>query len=177
MFLPLGAGVFDPVDDHRRERERRGRRRARGVAHVQRALGLGEQEVVDELAVLADRLGADAGRAVLALDVARAAARARRPGRPRRTRVWLVAMRSSLRPVFQKRRMTFHVPGQPSASLTSRGRTVRSLYASRAPTSSAVGPSHTSPLMCRVRWTPRNGSSGSGHRVDQALDEVLRRRA
>ena len=37
---------------------------------------------------------------------------------------------------------------------------------------SAVGPTSTSPSMWRVRWTPRNGSDGSGHRVDQRADEV-----
>ncbi len=39
----------------------------------------------------------------------------------------LAAMRASRSPVRQKRRATRHVPGQPSALATSRGRTVRRL--------------------------------------------------
>src|SRR3954471_19402306 len=50
--------------DHSRDRERRGGAGGRRVAHVQGAVGRGEDEVVDELAVARERLGAYAGWAV-----------------------------------------------------------------------------------------------------------------
>src|SRR5262249_12441823 len=74
----------------------------------------------------------------------------------------LAAMCSSRAPVRQNLRTTIHVPGQLSVPSRSRGRSARASYASRAPTSIAVGPSITCPSMCLVTWTPRNGSWGSG---------------
>src|SRR3954447_3145076 len=49
------------LGDHSRNRERRGGAGGRRVAHVQGAVGGGEDEVVDELAVAREGLGADTG--------------------------------------------------------------------------------------------------------------------
>ena len=66
---------LDLARDHLRDRERGGGRRRRRVEHVHGAAGAGEQEVVDQRAVAADRLRAVAARA-------RASRRRRRsPGR------------------------------------------------------------------------------------------------
>src|SRR3954463_14141033 len=52
------------LGDHARDRQRRGGAGGRRVAHVQRAVGRGEDEVIDEPAVARERLGTDAGGAI-----------------------------------------------------------------------------------------------------------------
>ena len=64
----------------------------------------------------------------------------------------LTACAISVRPVRHQRRITRTVPGQR--------RVARRFTCAGA--SSAVGPISTSPEIVRERWTPRNGSAGSG---------------
>ena len=108
---PASCGIYGVRDARSamwrgdRQRGRRGRRRR--VADVQRARRVGEDEVVDERAVAADRLGADAGRA--GDDVARRRARGRSARTPRRTRGGWRPCASRSSPVRQKRAR--HPPG------------------------------------------------------------------
>ena len=103
---------LDAVGDQPRERERRGGRRRRRVPHVERALGLRDDEVVHEPAVAGQRLGAHARRTTARSRRARARARSRRPRA--RSGALLTAWRSSRDAVRHQRRAIRHVPGQAS---------------------------------------------------------------
>jgi len=70
LTLLLAECLLGAVGDEPRDGQRRGRGGRRRVADVQRAVGLREDEVVDEPAVAPERLRAYAGER--GLDVARA---------------------------------------------------------------------------------------------------------
>ena len=106
---PSGEGPLGLVGDVAGDRQRGGRGGRGGVAHVQRPVGVGEDEVVDELAVAAERLGADAGER--RLDVADLAARGRSAPPRARSAERSAAWRSSVTPVRHQRASIRQVPG------------------------------------------------------------------
>ena len=142
----------DLARDQLRDRERgRGGGRRR-VEHVHRPAGAGELEVVDQRAVAADRLGADARRA--AAHVARADG-----GHEARGLAHEQAAAGGVGELADA--------GAPPAPHEPRGAgpaqaSAREVDVASRGASSAVGPISTSPAIVRERWTPRNGSAGSG---------------
>ena len=93
----------------------------------------------------------------------RAPSRARRsPPRPRERALARRAWRSS-----RERRSA--TSAAPSASVPGQARCGRGSGAAPA---ARVGPSETSPSMCRLRCTPRNGSARVGHRIDQPAHQL-----
>ena len=137
---------------------------------MQRALGLRDDEVVDEATVAAERLGAHAGGAgehVVGRRARGCSGRRRAPARAGRRRGAARSGRcaTSGGPCGRCR-------AQARVSRRSAGGRGRARRLSRAPASSAVGPISTSSSVPRVKWTPRNGSVGVGHRVDERAHEV-----
>ena len=161
LAAPAAERALGLVGDVAGDRQRGGRRRRGRVAHVQRALGGGEDEVVDA-----------AGR------------RGRAPARARRRTPARTSADSQLghvacggarrRPSAARRGAARSRRCATSGRASARCRARRACRAglARAPCAggrrrarraiSAVGPISTSPSMCLVRCTPRNGSDGSG---------------
>ena len=137
---------------------------------------LREHEVVDQPAVAGERLGAHAGER--GLDVARLRARAR--SARRRARTPSAAPRGAARstPVRHQRASIRQVPGQrerveqvAAAHACAGGR-----RRARRPSARSARSGPRRRCAC-VRCTPRNGSDGVGHGVDQRAHEVRGARA
>ena len=142
-----------------RQRQRRGRGRRGRVADEERSLGARDDEVVDQRAVAGERLGADprrAGDEVAGAELRHAAAAPRRRRAPR-DRVSDLDRRGAPE---ASREPPGARPGERLAQVGG-ARTREPVGVAGADDQRRRAEQHR-PSGPRVRWAPRNGSSGSG---------------